>query len=421
MIYEGFNIEAFRNYDADQLISSIQRKNSKIALYGCGIQSRTIISILESLRLAELIHIYDNNKVKIGSSFCGYHVRDASTLNSLENQIVFLTCSFPAQVFKDLESRHALFSSYPIYNSFKDLLNESSLHSEGLNYQRSLLDIEREFQFYQNEILNLSSKLQSDALYLKSVDAVVTEGCSLKCVDCSNLMQYYTKPKSSNLDVLIESTQKILSSVDKVLEWRVLGGEPFIYKHLPQYLDYLANCQNIGSVIVYTNGTILPSFDLISSLKKSNAIVEISNYGAVSRHAIQLKDILLDDNIPCTLKDPIWTDSGRIHAHKNESHEELEEKYFRCCTNDIITLLHGKLYHCPFSANLINLDSKYFFEEDVIDIGLYNSIADLRAKLSSFYKGKRYLNSCNFCNGRDFTVPLVPTARQTRKPLPIPD
>ena len=237
MIYEGFDIESFREYDAEHLISSIQLKNSKIALYGCGIQSRTIISILESLQLGGLIHIYDNNQVKIGSNFCGYNVNDASLLTSLDNQIVFLTCSFPAQVFKDLESRHSLYSSYPIYQKFKYLLDECSLHSEGLNYKRSLSDIEREFQFYENEILNLSSKLQDHSLHLKSVDAVVTEGCSLKCIDCSNLMQYYVKPKSSNLELLIQSTQKILSSVDQVLEWRVLGGEPFIYKYLPQYLD----------------------------------------------------------------------------------------------------------------------------------------------------------------------------------------
>lgn len=421
MIYEGFDIDSFMEYDADLLISTIHRNNAKIGLYGCGIQSRTIISIFEALKISNLICLYDNNQSKIGSNFCGYHVYDASSLNRLENQIVFLTCSFPAQVFKDLESRHALFSSYPIYNIFKYLLDDNSLHSEGLNYQRSLLDIEREFQFYQNEILNLASKLQDHFLHLKSVDAVVTEGCSLKCIDCSNLMQYYVKPKSSNLDILIQSTQKILLSVDRVLEWRILGGEPFIYKPLPQYLDYLSECKNIGSIIVYTNGTILPSVELISSLKNSKSIVEISNYGAASRHAIQLKEILVENNITCTLKDPIWTDSGRIHTHKNESKDELSEKYFRCCTNDILTLLHGKIYHCPFSANLINLDSKYFSEDDVVDIATYNSVDDLRIKLSTFYKGKQYLHSCNYCNGRDYTVPLVPTAVQTRKPLSMPN
>ena len=121
------------------------------------------------------------------------------------------------------------------------------------------------------------------------------------------------------------------------------------------------------------------------------------------------------------MKDPIWTDSGRIQQFKNESHTQLEEKFFRCCTNDILTILHGKLYHCPFSANLINLDNKYFSTEDVLDLSLEQSPENsLRNQISKFYKDKTYLNSCNYCNGRDFTVPLVPTAIQTRKPLEIP-
>ena len=220
-------------------------------MYGCGIQARTIICILESLGLGDLIRIFDNNKSKIGQQFCGYEVEDASILNKSSNQIVILTCSFPAQVLRDLESRHRIVSSFPIYCEFENLLDENSLHSEGLNYQRSLVDIKREFQFYENEILNLVSKLKDDVLHLKSIDAVVTEGCSLKCIDCSNLMQYYVKPKSSELDLLIHSTEKILKSVDKVLEWRVLGGEPFIYKYLPEYLDHLSSYENIGSMSIY--------------------------------------------------------------------------------------------------------------------------------------------------------------------------
>ena len=273
MIYEGFDIDNFISYDVKSFIASVKRTDADIALYGCGIQSRTIISILESLDLKNRICLYDNNKSKISNVFCGYEVKDASSINNLSNQTVLLTCSFPAQVLRDLESRHTIFSSYPIYRMYEHLLNEASLHSEGLNYKRSLVDIKREFQFYENEILNLVAKLKDDVLHLKSIDAVVTEGCSLKCVDCSNLMQYYQKPKSSEFNLLIESTDKILSSVDKVLEWRVLGGEPFIYKQLPEYLDHLSSHAKIGSIIVYTNGTILPSLELTKSLKNSKTIV----------------------------------------------------------------------------------------------------------------------------------------------------
>ena len=102
----------------------------------------------------------------------------------------------------------------------------------------------------------------------------------------------------------------------------------FIYKYLPEYLDHLSSYENIGSIIIYTNGTILPSTDLINSLKHSNSIVEISNYGNASRHAFELKDLLSNHQIPSTLKDPVWTDSGRIHTHKNRESTRIVRKVF---------------------------------------------------------------------------------------------
>ena len=53
-------------------------------------------------------------------------------------------------------------------------------------------------------------------------------------------MQYYEEPANTHLETLIESTKNILSSIDRVFEWRILGGEPFIFKELGSYLDFLA-------------------------------------------------------------------------------------------------------------------------------------------------------------------------------------
>ena len=40
------------------------------------------------------------------------------------------------------------------------------------------------------------SKFENDeSLHLKCIDIVVTEKCSMKCKDCSNLMQYYERHK----------------------------------------------------------------------------------------------------------------------------------------------------------------------------------------------------------------------------------
>lgn len=397
----------------------IKQQNHCIHLYGAGIQSRTIITILEELKLADKIQLYDSNKSKQYSKFCGYEIKPPKDIDNLDSAYVIVTCCFPTQILRDLNPRHKPMSALPFYYQYKCLLKNDNLHSEGLNYSRSKCDIEREFLLYETEINKMTAKLDPGILKLKSVDAVVTEGCSLKCQDCSNLMQYYNKPKSADINLLIESTDRILQSVDHVYEWRILGGEPFIYKDLSTYLDYLSEIPKIGSIIIYTNGTIVPKPELLNSIASSRSFVDISNYLELSRKAHDLIQACKSKDIQYALKDPIWTDSGRIHPHKGESNQQLKEKFFNCCTNDVLTLLHGYIYHCPFSANLINLSSKYLNEKDRISV-LEHDPQILRTMLTSFYKDVEYLNSCNFCNGRDYTVDLIDTAIQTRKVLDLP-
>ena len=41
--------------------------------------------------------------------------------------------------------------------------------------------------------------------------------------------------------------------------------------------------------------------------------------------------------------------------HHKRTNSELEEVFKQCCVKYLYTLLHGKLYRCPFIANAANL------------------------------------------------------------------
>jgi len=91
-----------------------------------------------------------------------------------------------------------------------------------------------------------------------------------------------------------------------------------------------------------------------------------------------------------------------------------------CCVNDALTILHGRIYHCPFSANGINLNAYEVSDSEYIDLASYSSAADLRDRFKSWYFGRPYLESCSYCLGRDYMQPLVEPAVQLKKPIPIP-
>ena len=83
---------------------------------------------------------------------------------------------------------------------------------------------------------------------------------------------------------------------------------------------------------------------------------------------------LEDENINYSSKVPIWTDSGRILPFQQRTETETIELFDNCCTNEVYTLLHGKLYRCPFSANADNLKAIPHNEDDFIDITNYKNI-----------------------------------------------
>ena len=46
---------------------------------------------------------------------------------------------------------------------------------------------------------------------------------------------------------------------------------------------------------------------------------------------------------------------------------ELKDIFLNCCVGDILSILNGKMYRCPFSANAHNINAIPYAKEDVID------------------------------------------------------
>ena len=90
----------------------------------------------------------------------------------------------------------------------------------------------------------LAHKKKETELKVDSIDLMLTEKCSLKCKDCSNLMQFYAKPVDEDFEIVIKSIDKFLNTVDYVREIRLLGGEPLMYKRVDEVVKYLLKYKN---------------------------------------------------------------------------------------------------------------------------------------------------------------------------------
>lgn len=263
--------------------------------------------------------------------------------------------------------------------------------------------------------------LTPDKLFLRSVDIIITERCSLKCRDCSNLTQYYKNPKDCDVEGLIQSIGAFCNIINEVNEFRVIGAEPFMNQNFDLIIKRLVSEPKIKKIVIYTNGTILPPDEKIECLQNDKILFIITDYGPLSRNLGVLTQKLSDNDIAFYVQRAQgWTDCGKIERHYR-SPEQQRETFKNCCTKNTITISNGKLYRCPFAANAARLmavpnhpDDYVNFLQQSRDTGWSREIKD---RIRAYLLEKDFLETCDFCNGRPFdAVEMVP-AIQTNKPL----
>jgi hypothetical protein len=211
-----------------------------------------------------------------------------------------------------------------------------------------------------------------------------------------------------------------MSCVDTLDEFRVIGGDPFMNKELFKVVNKLATYEKNKKIVIYTNAKIVPKNENLECLRNDKVLVYITNYGRDSIAHDALVDVLIKENINySTFKCTTWLDCGRIMPDSKKSQEALEHQFENCCVSDLTSLLHGKIYRCPFNANASNLEAIPQVASDEVNLlDKSLSIAELREQIKTLLYEKKSISACSYCNGRDYSVSTIPSAIQTKKPLP---
>lgn len=398
--------------------SKFENSKNPIILYGAGVIGE-ICSYAFSNKKIKINYFVDSSKEKQGKLL---HDIKIFSPNSLDNEDkdsnIFISNNYFLPLKKELNGK----GFRNVYDCSK-ILNSVDFSDSRLSI--SPLKVERWIAFY-NAMVKKESYLKEKRLYVKSLDVQITEKCSLGCKDCSNLMQYYSRAIDSDLSTLIKSIDRFMHCVDEIYEFRVLGGDPFMNKDMHKIINYLSNFEKINTIAIYTNARFIPKNENFECLKNSKVILDISDYTLIDqkqRKADELIKILDKHNINYNLsRMSVWSDSGRILPFQKRTEKEKENLFNYCCNSDIISLLHGNLYRCPFSANATNLRAIPKEEKDIVNLTDENvSFEILKERIYNLVYDKKYLTACNYCNGRDFNTKKIDAAIQktTNKPLPF--
>jgi diketogulonate reductase-like aldo/keto reductase len=244
----------------------------------------------------------------------------------------------------------------------------------------------------------------TNKIVIPHLDVCITTRCTLKCSDCSHSNPYFTRDAQydTSLSDFKLDLDKVLKGVDKLYALNILGGETLLHPELPAMIEYAVSKPQIMNIVIFTNGTLLPSKKLLTAAQlKKNVVVHISDYtgNCALRDRVRIKElqqIFYKNNVNYYIESfAVWGLTPRIieAGKKNNNTKDLANTFCKCRHNYCPILWRGTIYPCAQSKFIHTLPDYYLTKDDFID--LHKSI-DIRKDFINFYK-RHFYDVCGYC------------------------
>ena len=255
---------------------------------------------------------------------------------------------------------------------------------------------------YYFSYLNPLYRKQKEGLYIAGVEIDLTKRCTLKCRECANLIQYYDRPDRIPAATVIGSVKKLLSVVDGIAMFKLLGGEPLLEQDMIVQilsLPELKDNRKVLGIQITTNGTMLFREDVLKVMRQENRLgILLSNYGDLSAKEDELKKQLTQyglafSEIPIRDEWCAWGDPEHVY------HDADRAKYlFDYCKSKAVctTVVDGRFYTCPRAAHG---DILGYYNESYVDLLAPVGTEELREQLKTYYYRSDPPEACACCTG----------------------
>lgn len=264
----------------------------------------------------------------------------------------------------------------------------------------------------------------STDIHIKQCALIISLRCNLKCKLCLVYAPYYRHPRDYTLEELSTSVDGYFGIIDFCGTINIQGGEPLLHPQLPEILLKVLQYRNkIGKILLTTNGTLVPSEELLHVLSQYREMIQvnISDYGPqLSKRVPEVIALLEREKIPyhiiCYHGDHIhyggWLDFTD-HSLKYEKEEDLIENARNCGyrKGGNIAIRGSELYFCYRVARRIELGIIKKDYDSCLDMSDPCSLEEKRAHLLHMLSAP-YTPACAYCVGKIETAKHYPPAEQ---------
>lgn len=376
-------------------------KNNNIIIYGASVYGELALRGLEILGIKPLCFA---DRARCGKDYLGYPViAPTELIHHKKDCILIASADFFYEILNYLES----LDCENIYDI--TYLLEQDIDTNILSNRAKEMYNARD---------NYFCTAYGTDLTIVHLGFCVSERCSLKCRDCSFLMQFYEHPHNVDLKYYKPALDRFLETIDFVSEFRIYGGEPFMNPEMYKLIEWYRDCDKINTLSIYTNGTIIPDRHTLECLKDKKVKVHISDYEHNMDRIKKLIEVLKKEGIIYFVrKYDIWQQAGDL-SFKGHSDKQLEDIYSKCFATNCYSFLKGKFYVCPQAAHAVNLGGVPDVKDDRVDFADKNiTNEELKKQLINLMHHRKYIEACKYCNGLDNHVDGVKPAVQISKPL----
>ena len=267
--------------------------------------------------------------------------------------------------------------------------------------------------------LKLLRKLLSPEVQIRHIVLSVGQACNLSCIECGALTPYAPKEiMRYEMEAIIKDLELFIKNGFVFRRIQIQGGEPLLYKRLPELLKWLYESKKFENIRIATNGTLIPGDEILTALKSYNVQMRISDYHIEENKAVipELINILETHAVryyyySFKSGESLWYAKGGLEMEREADDATVKKRFQTCKNNTCLTLENAKLCWCTRAINaplIQGFDAKG---------GDFLRVADSRAlryKILMYLEKKRFMEACRYCRGTDEAY-LVPPAEQMRQ------
>lgn len=378
---------------AEEILNNTAIKKG-IYIWGAGFLGEQLGKVLDFYGC--LKGYIDNDVHKQNTRYCGYLVKAIDEYIRLQNRGVIV-------------------------------LAVSEKNKEEIIFQLEELGFKKNHDFYEylyfvTYVFPIYSLYYFKRTYIYSAQISLTERCTLSCKKCAHACYNVSKNHSDlDLEYVFWTVDVFFSKIDYIQEFVLIGGEPLLYKQLPQIISYVGEKyrKKICIFSITTNGTILPTEELLNVSKKFNVLYRISNYSVQLPHLmnkyLELKSVLEKKHIRYWMgkAEQTWMDYGFEYVDRSAGKEELV-KIFDECKTPCREIRGNKYYFCIMARSVSENLGYNIGQDDYLDLDTLQG-ENWKKELLEFNLGfseKGYLEMCNHCHGKEAYKYPIPVAEQ---------